>query len=189
MGEPANQPPAGATGEESLSLGLDLPDAFEVSVIMERRPSSSPWLEHAWSAIGVTVGGGGRTLQPERVYFHPGEGGPIERFRFSGYTVRLYQDECERYYHNLISTRPRCFVIVTAADTATPRPFLVTLDFDEAHAYEEVNSQVYPVDLPPELYRWCEAFVLENYVQERRFKRQLKDWSDDAPADDHEADV
>jgi hypothetical protein len=58
-----------------------------------------------------------------------------------------------------------------------PRPFLVSLSFDEANAYLETDDvDVFPVAMPPELYRWIEAFVLAHYVPEPRRKRKRDDW-------------
>ena len=159
--------------ENTLLLGLELPNTFAVSVIMEKRPSASPWAEHSWNAVGVTVGEVPVTKEPVRIL----QQGEIEQFLHTGFVVQLHNDECERYYHNLMSPTPRCFVIATKTDNEPPRPYLVTLDFDEAHAYEEGDESVFSVDIPPELYRWCEAFLLEHYVQEKKFKRKLTDWS------------
>jgi hypothetical protein len=66
------------------------------------------------------------------------------------------------------------------ANDEAPVPFLVSLSFDEAHAYLEGEEQVYDVDVPAELYRWTEAFVLKHYVPEKRRKRQRKDWRQEA---------
>jgi len=158
--------------DSALSLGLDIPSTFQVSVIMESRPAQSQWVERYWQAIGVTVGEA-PAGKPELIF----DGGGIQRYRHTGFIVELFKDECERYYHNLMAPRPRCFVIATKTDDAPPRPYKVTLDFDEAHAYEEGDENVYPVDISPELYRWCEAYVLEHFVQEKKYKRKLKDWS------------
>ena len=162
--------------QDALSLGLALPDTFLVSVIMEKRPSVSPWAQSTWDAIGVAADSRPASAEPEKIF----QQGELEHLRYSGFRLRLYKDECERYYHNLMSPTPRCFVVATKTDHEAPKPYLVTLDFDEAHAYEEGDANVFPVDIPPELYRWCEAFVLENYVQEKKYKRKLKNWS--APA-------
>ena len=92
----------------------------------------------------------------------------------------MYQDECESYYYNLVSDNPRAFVLAHAIDdNDQPRPFKVSMSFDEAHAYLEGDDQVYAVDVPPELYRWTEAYVIANYFPEKKRKRKLRDWSAD----------
>jgi hypothetical protein len=57
-----------------------------------------------------------------------------------------------------------------------PLPYLVSLSFDEVHAYLEGDEQIYSVEIPAELYRWAEAYVLTNYVAIRKTKRKLKNW-------------
>ena len=64
----------------------------------------------------------------------------------------------------------------TVADDGRPQPFLVSMSFDEAHAYLEGDDEIYAVDVPPELYRWTEAYVIANYFPEKKKKRKLRDW-------------
>ena len=53
------------------------------------------------------------------------------------------------------------------------------MSFDEAHAYLEGEDEIYAVDVPPELYRWTEAFVIAHYFPQKKTKRKLRDWSAD----------
>jgi hypothetical protein len=53
---------------------------------------------------------------------------------------------------------------------------MVTLSYDEAAAYTEVEEEVFAVPMPPEVYRWVENYVLEHYVPEKRRKRKRVDW-------------
>jgi len=103
----------------------------------------------------------------------------IRHYLVTGLSVALYPDECESYYHNMMTDTPRCYVVAhrdsTDADEM-PVPFLVSMSFDEAHAYLEGEDEVYSVDVPSELYRWTEDFVLTHYVAEKRRKRKLVDW-------------
>lgn len=149
---------------------------FPVSVMMERLPATSPWIEYVWKAIGITVGAHGeeRTMLPVR------DDGHAALFLFGGLHVQLHVDECESYYHNMVCGTPRAYVVAHQenADDA-PKPFLVSMSFDEAHAYLEREDEIYDVDVPPELYRWTEAFVIENYFPEKKTKRKLRDWSAD----------
>ncbi len=61
-----------------------------------------------------------------------------------------------------------------------PEPVLVTLSFDAGQAYLEGDETVYNVPLPPELYRATEAFVLAHYVPEKKNKRKLENWKEQA---------
>jgi len=160
-----------------IEHGQNLPETFDVSVILEQRPSPSPWADNQWEVVGVSAGSAhdGQGHQgPEKIF----EQGEVRRYKVSGFKIQLHADECESYYHNLMSDTPRCFVIADAQEGEAPDPFLVSLSFDEAHAYLEGEEAVFAVDIPPELYRWSEAFVLAHYVPEKRTKRKLKDWSE-----------
>lgn len=164
------------TNPESSNSHLDdnLPSSFAVSVIMERRPSSSPWVDYSWNAVGVAVADDDAGPEPQQVFAQD----DIARFLYPGLRIELHKDECESYYHNLVSPTPRCFVIAELCDGEAPKPFHASLSFDEAHAYLEGDSEVYAVDIPPELYRWSEAYVLQHYAPEKKRKRKLTDWSE-----------
>lgn len=152
-----------------------LPTDFPVVVLMQRQPSKfSRWSDYQWQAVGVMAIAGDSNDEghPRTVR----EEGDVMQVLYGGFTVRLYVDECESYYFNLISPSPQCYVITRFDDDGVPVPFLVSMSFDEAQAYIEGDEQVYVVDVPPELYLWTEAFVLQHYNPQKRQKRKRDDW-------------
>ena len=155
---------------------VTLPDYFAVTVIMEKSPARvSAWVDHVWRAVGVTAGGSQDLQGRASIDCIDGD---IQLQVYSGFEVRLYIDECDSYYHNLMSPSPQCYIIVRQDDVDDdPRPFLVSLSFDEAHAYLEGDDTVYTVDIPAELYRWTESFVLAHYCPQRLKKRKRRDWT------------
>jgi len=160
--------------DTSLSLSDNLPDSFTISVVMESRPSKSDWCDETWNAVGLVPFSESQQGDVKII-----EQGDIKQLVYGGLKIRLFLDECESYYHNLMSPEPGCFVVAHEDDEKNddiPVPFLVTLSFDEAHAYLEGDDTVYSVPIPPELYRWAEAYILENYSAEKRRKRKRKDW-------------
>jgi len=162
--------------QDSNNLSEDLPNSFPVSVIMESRPSKSQWVDETWDGIGVIVQSG--TNKDDIKTIKEGE---VKQVIYGGLKVNLHLDECESYYHNLMSPKPGCFIVAReedeeGEDTDIPIPFLVSMSFDEAHAYLEGDDIVYAVAIPPELYKWVEAYVVENYSAEKRKKRKRKDW-------------
>ncbi len=159
------------TAKQMQEVERALPSRYPVAVVMERRPSSSPWQEESWEAVGITAGDAVATGDGRMVKIH--EDGNLVRFLHGGFELRLYDDECESYYHNLMTPHPRAYVVARPDEEEVPQPFLVSLSFDEAHAYLEAGEVVYAVDIPPEIYRWCEAFVLARYRPERKYKRKL----------------
>ncbi len=158
----------------------DLPRCFPVAVIMQRVPSSvTTWSDYQWSAVGITVDPdqASAMTEPQLVYAQ----GERRQYLHHGFEVTLYQDECESYYHNLMSPSPRCYIVTRLNEDEVPVPFQVSMSFDEAHAYQECDEEVFAVDIPPELYRWIESYVLANYVATKRKKRKRDDWKDQQP--------
>jgi hypothetical protein len=147
-----------------------------VSVILERRPATSQWVDHVWGAAGITVGRHASSREPRLIR----EAEDHALYLVGGLGVTLYVDECESYYYNLVSDNPRAYVLAHVENpNERPDPFRVSMSFDEAHAYLEGDDEIYAVDVPPELYRWAESFVIGNYFPERKRKRKLRDWSAD----------
>jgi len=158
-------------------IGAQLPGRFPVVVIMQRTGvSGNRWIDHHWEAIGIAVDGGESGTEPGPRLIH--RDGDDQRALHDGFTIRLQIDECESYYHNLLAPEPCAFVIASCDDDGVPVPRLVSLSFDEAHAYLEGEEELYSVPLPPEIGRWCEAFVLAHYVPQPRRKRKLEKWSE-----------
>jgi len=152
------------------------PRSFPVSVIMESRPSQSQWVDEVWDAVGI-VAQSGTNKGDVKVIAQ----GAVKQVIYGGLKINLHLDECESYYHNLMSPKPGCFIVAREEDedgeeTDIPIPFLATLSFDEAHAYLEGDDIVYAVKIPAELYSWVEAYIVENYSAEKRKKRKRKDW-------------
>ena len=162
-----------------MSLSKEkLPDSFSISIIMESQPSSHPWADEVWDAKGIVASDvDDSEIVPTKII----EQGDTKQLIYSGLIIRLFLDECESYYHNMMSPEPGCFIVARTEneegdETDMPIPVLATLSFDEAHSYLEGDDIVYAVPIPPELYVWAETYVLENYIAEKRVKRKRVDW-------------
>jgi len=153
-----------------------LPDSLAIAVVMEKTPSSHAWADFGYDALGVVVQDDSAQASISRIY----QDGDTEHFLVSGLNLRLHLDECESYYHNLMSPEPGCFIVASQPEEADemPVPYLVSLSFDEAHAYLEGDEQIYSVEIPAQLYQWAEAYVLTHYVAIKKTKRKLKNWSE-----------
>jgi hypothetical protein len=77
-----------------------------------------------------------------------------------------------------MSPEPGCFIVASQTDNADemPIPYLVSLSFDEVHAYLEGDEQIYSVEIPAQLYQWAEAYVLTHYIAIKKTKRKLRNW-------------
>ena len=150
-------------------------NSFPVSVILEKSPSVSRWADVYWSVISLIVGEPEVQKDAEEMVLLHSQN-DIEQYRYSGQSITLYKDECESYYHNLMSPKPSCYVIADKETGEPPVPFKVSMSFDEAHSYQEGGKEIYAVDIPSELYHWIEAYIVENYFPEKKRKRKLNDW-------------
>lgn len=150
--------------------------SFPVSIIMEKRPSVSKWADAYWTVVGIIIGEPTASGKASTEKTHLHTRGEIEQYLYPGFSMRLYKDECESYYHNMVSPNPSCYVITDNEENAEPVPFKVSMSFDEAHAEQEGGKEVYPVEIPAEIYSWMEAFVIDNYFPEKKFKRKLNNW-------------
>jgi len=147
--------------------------SFPVSAILEKRPSSSPWADAYWRVTNILVGESSEQTHDMRLLQKQGD---TEQYLYPGLKVTLYVDECESYYHNMMSPNPSCYVITDQETDQAPIPFLVSMSFDEAHSYQEGGKEIYAVEIPSELYQWVENYVLDHYFPEKKRKRKLNDW-------------
>ena len=152
-----------------------LPDQMSLGVVMCRKKSSHPWADYSYSAIGVVAVEHDHDNPVRQIY----KDDEVTHFLFSGLLLRLHVDECESYYHNLMSPEPGCFIVASEPEDSSgmPEPYLVSLSFDEVHAYLEGDEQIFSVEIPRKLYQWAEAYILTHYVAVKKKKRKLKDWS------------
>lgn len=152
---------------------------FPVSVLTAfREAGKQPWDTGRWEVIAVVAGARGAAGGITQTPVHGNDGG--RQVLWSGYHVDLYQDAADSYYFNLMGERPSIFVVCRQDDEGALEPAHVTLSYDEADSHLEVDEPVFALPMPPELYRWAEAYVLANYVPEQRKKRKRKDWKRDA---------
>lgn len=166
-------------------IRLSLP----VTVLLEKRIiRSQRWQVPSWYLYGVVVGDSIRhhSVSGEKV----SESDQGDVFSFSGYRVTLFKDACERYWHALIGDKPLVYVVcnedVDSDEHDLPvEPKLVTIDYDEAVSHAETDELVLSTDIPADLYRHMEAFVLEHYKPKPFEKRKRKKWVEDKPTGLH----
>ena len=155
--------------EQSLA-----PSRFPVSVIMQRQPvSPGPWSAPRWEVLGVVAGGHVGDGQKRRTLIRS-EGG-VEQYLWSGLAVVLHKNDVESYRYNLVASAPSLFVICRPEPDGNLSPLLVTADFEQAGFSMEREGNVFSAPMPPEIYRWLEQYVIENYVSPEPPKRKQKE--------------
>ncbi len=149
--------------------------ALPVSVIMQREERQhGDWSYPSWQALGVVAGEQVTKPGLKRTLVRCDDSN--QEYLWSGFTLELFKDGAESYYYNLIGTNPSLFVICREEDDGSLVPSLVTANPDEAGAHMEADDTVFSVAMPAEIYKWLEAFVVENYVPQRKKKRKRTDW-------------
>lgn len=162
------------TSEQSDNNSLV--SSFPVSIVMQHRIiENNVWLAEQWEAEAVIAGGRNADEIPEKTVSRIGA--DEEKYIWVNYQINLFVDEVESYYFNIISDNPCVFVVCRdEEEDGELVPFKVSVNYDEASSFLELEEQVFKVPMPAEIYRWVEAFVVNNYVPVKRKKRKLEDW-------------
>lgn len=151
---------------------MERSQTISVGIVIERRKSSSPWLDHVWVPVGVVPGA------PESEEWRLLESGPgFERYLAGALPLELHRTDTESYLANLAGTAAVYVVLRREDDPDAPhevRPFLATVSAFEAEAYlisggEEI---VEPVPMSEEIAAWVQAFLDAHHVAEPFKKRQ-----------------
>lgn len=164
---------------ENKSLDKPQTASFPISVVMQHRViENNIWLAEQWEAEAVIAGGSDATGNiPERSVSRIGS--TEEKYIWTNYQINLFADQSESYYFNIISDTPFVFVICRDEQgDGELIPFNVSVNYDEAASYMELDDHVFQVPMPAEIYRWLEDFVLNNYVPMKKKKRKLENWKE-----------
>jgi hypothetical protein len=157
------------------SLATAAPRNYPVAVLVEYQVvHDNRWIDGRWAVTGVVAG---EQLADNKLHsklVHSSEAG--QQYLWSGLSVELHPDDTESYYCNLMSDHPGVFVICSEEQDEPLQPAIVTLSYGEATSYMETDQRVDRVEMPAELYRWLEQYVLANYVPEKKKKRKRDDW-------------
>lgn len=162
------RPPAGSSARLALS------------VVIERRPSSSRWVDWIWRPV-------------ELVTAVPAEAAPrlliddpaLRRWLTGPVTLELHRKETADYRLALSAEPPQLYVVLRReeGDPELPwRPFLVTASPFEAQVYAEPGEDIVEaVPMPEPVLAFVQDFVERHHVDEPFLKRRRK--AADAPPD------
>ena len=159
-----------ATGDVMKS-----PLVIPLGVMLERREvARGRWSVPSWRALAVVAGEHLANSEASAAPLPPDDAG--RRYLWTGVALTLYRDKAECYWHNLIGERPALYVICQQNADDELCPTAVTADPYEAGGHVEGDDQVFTVDVPPEVYRHIEAFVVEYNAPQPSRKRRRKKW-------------
>ena len=152
-------------------------DRFPVCVVVSQRIST-----HRWGGVvrevDAVVPGHPHTASTQPTVMRANPAGGATRSLWCGFAIRLHRDEGESYYANLLMDMPKAFVVCRPDEAGTLAPWLVTVSYDVAVSYGEGGDAVFAVPLAEALIAWLERYVLDNYIPQRRTKRERVAWTD-----------
>jgi hypothetical protein len=143
-----------------------------LGVITAREPvSGNAWISERWKVLGVVAGQVNNTGGIVCRQLRAGPEG--EEFLWTGFVLRLQQNEVDSYYYNIVGQNPSVYVYCQNDDSGEPRPRAVTIDYIDAMSHGESGNATFSVPMPPEVYRCVEEFVLAHYTpEEPKMKRK-----------------
>src|SRR4249919_2352691 len=133
---------------------------------MQRRASTSKWVDHVWEPWGVLSGYEGDAA-PRQLVNEP----KVAQFLHPGFELLLHKDELEGYYLNVSAPAPRVFILWRMeGDSALP--LQVTVSSEEGGRWLDGGHSVDGVAMPPEIFAWVGDYVEHNYRPEP--KKRIK---------------
>jgi hypothetical protein len=161
-----------------------------VSVIVERRPAASPWIDHVWMPVAVLPA---PTVAEPWTVLHCHDG--LTAYIAGQAEVELHSSDTFGYKVNLDTGRPMLWVVLRPCPEEPGMELhRVLADATEAEALVTVGSGdvIEPVPMPGPVREVVEAFVAQHH-RERGFFKRKRDQADPealavrprAGADDH----
>lgn len=158
-------------------------ESLPVGVVVERRKSDHPWLDHTWRAVAVIPGAA--DLDPRGPWKELERGEDFVRFHAGTLPIELYRKETEAYRVNLTQEPPRIFVVLRKAHEPEEAaqelyPILATASPYEAQDYLDSGEEIVEgVAMPTALIAFVSQFVGEFHVDEPFYKRKRKRYDPD----------
>jgi hypothetical protein len=152
-------------------MTLAVPNAMRipVAVLVERRPSTTPWAEWSWQAMDVLETA--PELPPWTVLR---EAAGRTLFLAGSAEVALYPTDTANYRDNLSAAAPRVWVVLRPAQAPHGLTLhAVTVDGGEAEALADAGQDLMDaLPLPGFLAAAMRPFVAEHHVERAFFKRR-----------------
>jgi hypothetical protein len=142
---------------------------LEIGVVLAKRKSHSPWLDHVWEAHAVL---------PEPGAAEPGASlgmaGGDHLFYAGAAALEAHTIETQFYRDNLASGAPKIWIVLRPqAGDALPEIIKVTCDPTEGEGYSETGwDTVNVAPMPEPIQLALMAFVEEHHVEQPYIKRK-----------------
>ena len=146
----------------------------KLGIVLERRASDNPWLDHEWVTIGVTL-----DVVDSADWVTLYETEDRSRFLSPAVDLELHRAETEAYLYNLQSPEPSLFAVLRhdeESDATVPFDVhIVTASPYEAQDYLDSSEEhVDRIIMSEELRDWMQQYVDEHHT-EQEFKKRKRD--------------
>lgn len=152
-----------------MSYSVSVP----VGVVVAREEIDSPWQDHVWRPLAVLPGAPAVDGWREMV-----RADGVVQYHAATVPIELFRKEAEAYEYNLTGVEPVIYVVLAETGEEGEFPYrvhLVTASPFEAQDYCDAGEYIVePVDMPPELLAWIDAYVREHGASEA-FKKRKRD--------------
>jgi Protein of unknown function (DUF3305) len=142
---------------------------LDVGVIVEKRKSDSPWIDHLWVPVAVLLGL--PDAPPLSVLAQEPE---MTRYYLGTIPLVFASVETSNYRDNLASGAPKIWVVLRDdAPNDGVTLLTVTADPAEGEAHTESASNIVDcVPMVPEIAAFLASFVAEHHVEREFIKRK-----------------
>ena len=147
---------------------------MKVGVIVETRPTDSPWIDTVLRPVEVIPGAapvtGWKELSRQNL-----EMGDVVRYHAATLPIELFRKETQGYLVNLADSVPRVYVVIREDDETGfgYAPFLATVCPFEAQDYMDSGEDlVEGVPMPPAIAAWLQAWCDAHHREEKFYKRK-----------------
>ncbi len=149
-------------------------ERLTVGVVVEKRASSSPWVDHVWAPAQVLPDA--PDLAPMTLL---GREADRERYYLGAAEVALYTTDTGHFADNLVTGEPKLWVSIRPTGIDPPLELVgVTADPHEGEALaDQIGDIVEPVAMPAEITAYLAGFYKAHHV-EREFIKRKRDKHD-----------
>jgi hypothetical protein len=142
--------------------------SIPVGVVIERKASPSPWVDHVWYAHAVL------TEPSEAEAGTPlGKVGDAELFYAGTADLQAHTYETAQYRDNMMTGAPRLWVVLRPQGDLMPELVTVTCDPTEGEGLSETGWDIVnTVPMPEPIQAALSAFIETHHVERAIYKRK-----------------
>jgi hypothetical protein len=155
--------------EKTPDHALPRIERFKVGVVVERRVSTSAWVDHVWAPVQVLPDA------PDIAPFTSlGREADRERFYLGAAEVALFKADTSHFADNFLSVTPQLWVSIRPTGIEPPLELVgVTADPHEGEGFgEQIGDIVEPLPMPVEVAARVAAFFQAHHVEHEFVKRK-----------------